>query len=371
MGVRKRNNKWWIDFCFNRTRYRQPSPENSRAGALAWELVLKQRLARGGPLDPAKDRTTTFKEFAQDWFETYVKNNNKHSEIETKKIILRVHLVPYFGRMKIDEIGNLDIEKYKAQKIGDGLSAKSINNHLTVLRKALRCALEWEVVKNCPIIKTLTVPPPQYDFLTADECRRLHDAADSVWRDMIVVALGTGLRFGELIALSWEDIDFTNRELIIKQAYARGVLGTTKSNRIRHIPMTDSTFKVFRGMRNRKGLVFSGYGGSPLRLNNSLHRLHLLCVKAGLRKIGWHTLRHTFASQLAQGGANLVAVQGLLGHSDIRTTMRYAHINRAVLRKAIGILEKPADESQDSCHNSVTGKPLQILIDKMREAELR
>ena len=79
MGVRKRNNKWWVDFCFNRSRFRRPSPENSRAGALAWELVLKQKLARGEPLDPEKEKTVTFKDFARDWFETYVKNNNKHS----------------------------------------------------------------------------------------------------------------------------------------------------------------------------------------------------------------------------------------------------------------------------------------------------
>jgi site-specific recombinase XerD len=166
-------------------------------------------------------------------------------------------------------------------------------------------------------------------------------------------------------------VDFRTRELTIKQAYARGVLGTTKSNRIRHIPMSDSTLKVLRGMRNKEGLVFAGNGGNPLRLNNSLHKLHSLCAKAGLRKIGWHTLRHTFASHLAQRGANLVAVQGLLGHSDIRTTMRYAHINRAVLREAIGILEQPTDESQDSCHNNVTSPAFSVQIDKMREAEFR
>ena len=93
MGARKRNNKWWVDFCFNRSRYRRPSPENSKAGALAWELVLKYKLARGEPLDPEKKKIPAFRDFAWDWFETYAKNNNKHSEIISKETILRVHLV--------------------------------------------------------------------------------------------------------------------------------------------------------------------------------------------------------------------------------------------------------------------------------------
>jgi len=355
MGVRKRNNKWWVDFCFARVRYRRPSPENSKAGALAWELVLKQKLARGEPLDPEKEKTTTFKDFAKDWFETYVKNNNKHSEILTKQIILRVHLVPYFGRMKLDEISNLDIEKYKAQKIAESLSSKTINNHLTVLRKSFRCALEWDAVKSCPIIKKLKTPPQKYDFLSIEECRELLNSAVGIWRDMIVIALGTGLRFGELIALKWEDVDFKNHELTIRQSYAKGVLGSTKSNRIRCIPMSDSIHDTFYRIRKKEGLVFARSQGNPLDHRVCLKNLYSISKKAGLRRIGWHTLRHTFASHLAQAGANLGAIQGLLGHSDIRMTMRYAHINRAFLREAIGTLDKAnAEYRNNCCHNSVT-----------------
>jgi integrase len=354
MGVKKRNNKWWVDFCFNRTRYRRPSPENSKAGALAWELVLKQRLARGEPLDPEKEKPITFTDFARDWFETYVKNNNKHSEIISKEMILRVHLVPYFGRLKLYEIKNLDIEKYKAQKIAGKLSPKSVNNHLAVLKKAFQCALEWGAVKSCPIIRMLRTPPQKYNFLNHEECRRLLVATDGVWHDMIVIALGTGLRFGELIALTWEDVDFRTGEFTIKQAYAKGVLGSTKSNRIRHIPMSDSVRDTLHRMREKEGLVFSDHEGNPLKQHVCVKKLHAICKKAGLRKIGWHALRHTFASHLAQAGANLVAVQGLLGHSDIRTTMRYAHINRAILREAVGILNGINRPSGNYCHNSVT-----------------
>ncbi len=339
MGVRKRHKKWWVDFCFRQIRYRRPSPVNSKSGALAYELQLKQKLSRGEPLDPQIDKTPTFKQFARDWFETYVKNNNKHSEIVSKETILRVHLVPYFGHRKLDEIKNLDVEKYKAKKISQELAPKTINNHLATLKKAFRCAMEWGEIEKHPIIKPLKVPPQKYDFLSPEECEQLLDAADGIFHDMIAVALGTGLRFGELIALNWEDVDFNAGELTIKQAYVRGILGSTKSNRIRHIPMSHSVSAVLYPMRQSEGLVFSDPRGNPLKQDFCIKKLRSICRKAGLREIGWHTLRHTFASHLAQRGANLSAVQGLLGHSDIQTTMRYAHINRAVLREAITILD--------------------------------
>jgi len=356
MGVRKRNNKWWVDFCFQKVRYRRPSPHNSKGSALAYELLLKQKLARGEPLDPENKKTTTFKDFARDWFETYVKNNNKHSTILTKEMILRVHLVPHFGRREIDQINSLDIEKYKAQKIREELSPKTINDHLSVLRKSFQCALEWSVLKSYPNFKRLKIPQQKYDFLTPEECQKLFDKADGTWRHMITLALGTGLRFGELIALRWEDIDFETEELTIRQSYAKGVLGSTKSNRIRHVPMCSAVCDVLCLMRKKEGLVFTDPAANPFKQHVCIKKLHSICRKAGLREIGWHTLRHTFASHLAQKGANLSAVQQLLGHSDIRTTMRYAHINRAVLREAIGILDRIGSQSEKSCHNSVTGE---------------
>ena len=356
MGVRKRNNRWWVDFSFNEIRYRKPSPENSRAGALAYEVVMRERLARGEPVDGRKEIKTSFKDFAVNWFQVYVKNNNKHSEISTKEKLLRVHLIPYFGKFKLECINSLDIEKYKAVKIEAGLNPKTINNHLTVLRKCLRSAIEWNALKSCPVIKNLKVPPQEYDFLSLGECQLLLDSANGMWRDMIMIALGTGLRFGELIALTWHDIDFNKGELIVRQAFAQGVLGSTKSNKIRRIPLSYSVLEALSRIKKTETYIFTDKDGRPLKQMACLKKLQSICKKADLRKIGWHTLRHTFASHLAQSGANLVAVQNLLGHSDIRTTMRYAHINGAALREAINILDHGnyTQESTSICHNSVT-----------------
>lgn len=358
MGVRKRENKWWVDFSFNRARYRRPSPENSRAGAQAYEALLKQRLARGEPVYGVEASKTAFKDFAAEWFQTYVKNNNKPSEVASKETILRVHLLPFFGRMNLEKINNFEVEKYKAKKIAAGLNLKTVNNHLAVLRMSLRCALEWELIKLAPVIKRLTLPPQKYDYLTVEECGDLINAAEGIWQDMIVTALGTGLRFGELIALTWDDVNMQLKELTVRQAFSRGVLGSPKNNRTRRMPMTDSVYETLKHLQKNESYVFTS-DGRPLRQVACIKKLQRICKKAGLRKIGWHCLRHTFASHMAQAGANLVAVQNLLGHSDIRTTMRYAHINGDTLREAIHVLNRERTPKK-ICHDSVTGPQFEV-----------
>jgi integrase len=291
MSVRKRYGKWWVDFRFNRRRYRKPSPDNTRAGAQAYETHLRYKLARGEPLD-VEEKNTNFKEFVGNWFETYVKNNNKHSEVISKESILRVHLIPYFGRLPLEKIGSLDIEKYKAEKLKEGLCAKTINNHISVIRTSFQSAVEWGIISTCPITKMLKTPPQKYDLLSIDECWLLVQTAEDIWRDMIITALGTGLRFGELIALSWQDVDFEKRELTVRQAFARGVLGSPKSNKTRLIPMSAAVCKVLHNVTRRAPFVFVDSNGKPLKQIASLKKLRRICRRAGLREIGWHCLRH-------------------------------------------------------------------------------
>lgn len=336
-----------MDFRFNRTRFRKASPENSKSGALSYEALLRHKLVRGEdifakPKEPkiTEKQQSTFGEFAEKWLDVYVQNNNKFSVVSEKRYALNTHLLPYFGQKLIDQISNLDIEEFKAKKLKSGLMPKTVNNQLTDLSCCLNKALEWSIIDKIPKIRKLKVAPQKYDFLSETESSQLLNNSTGLLHEMILVALKTGVRIGELIALDWSDVDFEEKVLTVRQAMSRGRLGSTKSNKIRHIPLTATTCEMLSKRAKRMGFIFVDKSGNPLKSLYSLRSLQKTCRNAGMRKIGWHTLRHTFASHLAANNVPMRAVQELLGHANIVTTMRYSHVSHATLRDAIKTLEE-------------------------------
>jgi integrase len=354
MAVRMIKKSWWIDLRFNHMRYRKRSPENSRAGALAYEATLRQKLARGETLDlkdSADDDGITFEKFASRWFDQYVKANNKPSEQYAKEKILRSSLAPFFGAMRLDEVTTERVEQYKAQQVAMGVSNKTINNRLTVLSKCLNCASDWHGVP-VPKIKLLKCQTPRTDYLTTGECEMLLDHANGELRTMILLALRTGMRQGEIRGLQWPSIDWESRIVTVRHSLydakvALRTLTSPKSNRERHIPLDADVYQLLLQNRKRSGFVFLSPYGEPFTCHRLIDELAKVCRKAKMRKIGWHVLRHTFATSLAMRGVPLPSVQALLGHSTISTTMRYAHVAPSTLRTAIDMLRPKTGVNAD------------------------
>lgn len=345
MTARLIKNSWWVDFSIDGTRYRKRSPENSRTGALAYEATLRHKLARGeGLYERASDanaRNQIFEQFAWTWFKEYVQSNNKYSEQRAKRYVLQASLIPFFGRMRIDQIGVQHIERYKARALREGAGPKTVNNRLTILRKCLTTAYDWLALDGQPPkIVWLKCPPPQTDHLTPDECALLLSHADGVVRELVLTALRTGMRQGELKGLQWPSIDWENRSLTVRHSrcdYTQS-LGSPKSNRERHIPLDEEVRELLSRRKASSGYVFLDGDGKPFDHKRLNRRLTTLCKRAGLRKIGWHALRHTFASHLVTKGVPINAVQTLMGHSNVTVTMRYAHLAPSTLRTAIDLL---------------------------------
>ena len=156
---------------------------------------------------------------------------------------------------------------------------------------------------------------------------------------MILLAVQTGLRFGELIALRWEDVNLREGLLIVNRSIVRNIEGSPKNNKMRTLPLTSGVMNMLSNRLKVSEYVFYDQEGFPLKYNACLRNLHKICQIAGLRRISWHKLRHSFASHLASRSNSIVAIKELLGHSDIKTTMRYAHINLPVLKNTIESLE--------------------------------
>lgn len=341
MSVFKKRNKYWVGFSYRGIRYRYPSLENSRSGAIVFENILKQRVIRDEDLFPrTKDKALTLKEFSEKWMESYVKINNKPSEIKNKQTYLRSCLLPFFGQKRLDEISSLDIEEFKAKQL-KRLKPKTINGQVGTLAKCLRTAIEWSELDKMPIIRPLRCDPEEFDYLSEEEANRLLMTASEPYKTAILLALHTGMRIGELMALNWGKVDFVKKQVIVKDNFSVGVLGSTKGNKIRYIPMTQDLYDHLIVMSPKEGFVLKGPDGLRFRPECSRTSIHAICDQANLRQIGWHKLRHTFASRLAERGVSMLALMKLMGHSDIRTTMRYAHLGQHTLRDAIKTLETP------------------------------
>jgi integrase len=322
-------------------RVQRISPIQNRRAAERLEHEIREELLNRDDEQgaPAAMAVPQFAAFAERFMSTYVLTNNKPSENSSKESILRVHLLPEFGDARLDQIGPSEIEAYKAKKLMANLSRKSVNNHLTVLRKLLSTAVEWRVLASIPQIKWLKTPPAEFDFLTYDEVDRLVAAAVGEWRTLITVAARTGLRQGELRALRWQDVDLDGGRIIVRRSVWREIVVSPKNGRTREIALSRKAAVALSQHPRRGDCVFSTADGSMLSKGAMRWPLWNACDRAGLRRIGWHCLRHTFASHLVMRGAPIKAVQELLGHSTIEMTMRYAHLSPDARREVVQLLD--------------------------------
>jgi integrase len=345
---------WIVDIKFQhpdgRTqRVRKVSPIQTRRGAEQYERSLRQCLLSGTyGKEQNKEPVPTLEAFHHEFLTSYAVNNNKPSEISAKEGHFRVHLIPFFGRKKLDAIGARDIEKYKGTKLAAGYNKKTINNQLSTLRKLLNVALEWELIEKVPKVKPFKPEPTDYDFLDFDESERLINAAESGWtKAMVITALNTGLRLGELMALRWEDVDLVAGRLRVRQSAWKGQMVTPKSGRPRELPLNSRVLAALKAHRHLRGeYVFCQDDGAPLTQQIARKALMRACKFAGLRHVQWHSLRHTFASQLVMRRVPMKAVQELLGHATMSMTMRYSHLSPDVRKDAVEVLVTDPSEAE-------------------------
>jgi integrase len=326
---------------------RRVSPVQTRRGAERFERELRAELDAGVYGKEVEEKTIpTLAEFEDEFIENYAKVHNKHSEVISKKGIFRNHVVPELGEKRLDEIRRRDIDRFKAAQLGKGLVPKTVNNHLALLSKLLNTAVEWEILDHAPRVKLLKVEESEFDFLDFGELSRLEHEANDADDPMVTVFSKTGLRVGEYRAVTWDDVDLVAKRLIVRRNIVHGKIGSPKSGKSREIPLCDSVVRAFKSLRSlRDGYVFCGDDGEPLSLTVLYGRLRFYCKKAGLRRIGFHVLRHTFASHLVMKGVPLKVVQELLGHSTIEMTMRYAHLSPGVKREYVSLLDQDFGEN--------------------------
>ena len=286
--------------------------------------------------------------------------HNKETSTVRKEILFRVHVEPHFGDRKLSEVTCAAIEDFQlamARKpLRPGaealLSPKTVNGATEVLTNILRVAKRRGWIASVPEVRWLRPAAHRFDFLTFEEADYLIATADGELRTMILIALRTGLRLGELRGLRWEDVDLPAGRIRVAQSIVyvkrkgepgRDVVTTPKSHKAREVPLSDEARAALHAHRHSRGpLVFCDADGAPVAFQPVQRALRKVLRQARLRTMGWHALRHTFASHLTMRGVPLKATQELLGHASITVTMRYAHLMPGITRDAVQLLDRRA-----------------------------
>jgi integrase len=215
----------------------------------------------------------------------------------------------------------------------------TVNHEVATLRHMFRKAQEWGKALENPVkhLRRLRANNRRLRYLSTEEITRLLTVADATLRPIVIAALHTGLRRGELFALTWQDVDF--KAGVIRVIY-------TKNGERRELPMTETCRETLQRIPRRLGADYIFPGKTGEALADIRKRFHTALRKAGITGCVFHDLRHTFASHLVMAGVDLMTIKEFLGHKRLEMTLRYAHLAPDHKRAAINRLDTSMDTRQ-------------------------
>ncbi|WP_051177332.1 site-specific integrase [Halodesulfovibrio aestuarii] len=255
--------------------------------------------------------------------------------------VWEMHIAPYLGAKELGSVKSIDVLLLRKKAEAKGLSPQSVHHVLGLLRRILRRAIQWEVYPGpLPIFDMPRVNNDRTRFLTREESVILLAELkhrSELWHDLSLFALSTGLRSGEIFNLLPEHINLSAKTVAI--------VDTKSDNRV--VPLNSAAQAIAETYlaRNTGSYLFTTIHGNKIQFAGKLYRraVEACGLNNGIRdrrqRVVFHTLRHTFASWLVQGGTFLAVVSRLLGHSDKKMTMRYSHLAPLQGREAVMYLE--------------------------------
>ncbi len=291
------------------------------------------------------------KDWINKWLEVYVKTTVRKSTYNKYCQIIDSHIVPYIGDAELEEIKSdvirhlLSVELYEKK----GLSASSVNIVLSVLKSAFNEAEDADIIQKnpCRNIKRLSVDEKKIDAFTRAEQTLIENyifGKKCVKLYGILICLYSGLRIGELLALKWNDVDFQRNILTVNKTITiGGDLSPTKTKSgVREIPISKNLLPFLKEMRKiASGEVVIETNGHYTDIRGYQGLFERLLKKLNIRKLGFHSLRHTFATRAMESGVDYKTLSVLMGHANAMITInRYAHSMMDTKRKAINKLSK-------------------------------
>ncbi len=333
---------YYLRYLDQRSRSRQVKLADVRDVTLAQARQLadstRNKIAMG--IDPIAEKTVlrsvpTLEDFFYQRYMKYVKGYKR--SWDTDESLFRNHVMPLIGKKHLDEVSKDDIISMLHGRRADGAALGSANRLVILMRYMFNLALKWEVpgiTKNPASGVTLFEDPPTKErFLTVEEAQRLYssvqDSENSMLQYIVPMLILTGARRSEVIRAQWSDFD------MLKLSWR---IPFTKAGRPRHVPMSDGVIRLLESIPRMTGCPFVFPNPKTKKPFVSIYySWHTARTQAGLADVRLHDLRHSFASFLVNNGRSLYEVQKILGHTQIKTTQRYAHLSQDTLLDAANV----------------------------------
>lgn len=343
----KRGNNWAIDYL---------TPEGVRKREIVGpnksiaEKVLQKRLvlmAENKHLDVRRNAKVKLSDMVDKYIEMYLKPN-RPTWWKSEKNNLR-HLLNFFGQKHLHEITTLNIEEFRQERL-KSVGKNSVNKNVACLRAMYNKAIEWGLfhgINPASKIKMFKFDSKRTRYLEREEISRLLSNCNGHLKDIVEFAINTGMRQGEIFHLKWRDINFNTGIIYALQ---------TKTNEIKEIPMNENVRNVLVRVRKdpESSYVFPSKDGKPF--DNVKKSFKTALIKSGIENFRFHDLRHTFASHLVMSGVDLLTVKELLGHKDLKMTLRYAHLSCNHKVQAVKALDSlnGTNKAQSGSHDTLS-----------------
>ncbi len=332
-GIYKRGNIYWIRYAGIDGKIVYESSGSTKFRD-AEALLLKRKADIKEGKQPEVKRITkhSFKELAEDyqkWME------GRHKSANSKKYRIS-DMQSFFGNLPLRRFNALIVGQYQTGLINKELKPASINKNISILKAMFRMAVDWnmveeETLKQVRKVKLLPENNRRLRYLSQEECQALINACKPHLKPIVITALNTGMRKGEVLRLKWEQVDLKHGFIL---------LDVTKNGERREIPINNTLKQTLKGLARRLDISYVFADPKTGKPYQGIKRsFHSALKKAGISDFRFHDLRHTFASHLVMAGVDITTVRELLGHKTLTMTLRYAHLAPAHKVKAVDILD--------------------------------
>lgn len=289
-----------------------------------------------------------YKDWLSEWLNNYIQTSNKQRTYVRYLDMATLHIIPFLGNYELNEITPFILQKFITtlalngnKRSKKGLSASYIACIMSVVQNSLKTAYSLGIISeyNLSNIKLPKITPKQVECFTQSEQKKIESYILSNPKQRlkgIIICFYTGLRIGELLALTWKDIDFANKAMIVQKSchdgYVDGkhcvIVDTPKThNSSRQIPLSKTLINLLKEMKKHSKCDYViSYNDKPILVRTYQRTFELLLKKLNIPHKGFHSTRHTFATRAIECGMDVKSLSEILGHKNATITLnRYAH----------------------------------------------